>query len=67
MNIGPWGRAWRTLFGRRVRGDQTAEKYIPMLVDEGMQIGALIAVNKLKAAYVIAARLERAAQVCGGG
>ena len=51
--------------GRRGVGAvvQTAEKYISMLVDEEMQIGGLITVNKLKAAYVIAARLERPAQV----
>ena len=34
-----------------------------MLVDEDVQIGAYITVNKLRAAYVIAARLDRPAQV----
>ena len=42
---------------------QTAEKYIPMIEDDDMQIGALLAVNKLKAAFLIAAKPEASARV----
>jgi len=42
---------------------QTAEKYIPMIEDDDVQIGALLAVNKLKAAFLIAAKPEASAKV----